>query len=203
MTNEAQLAPAHAGELRSDGTFVIERVDYPNGTELRIKVGKLKIRGEREPRTICYADYAKLLSFYDAQAKLIKDRRSVMVALSDGALVNTADITSLDVEEAREFERRQPVVPESIKSLPIAELLLSTDGRILSTSASMLDQRAITDERYLVAKVHYKDYKTSPEPEDYYTKLELMPEALEFRKLEDGEAVLVQIYKYGIPQLPK
>ena len=52
MTKGAELAPAQAGVLRADGTFVVARTEKPNGwTEIH-RVGKLKIRGEREPRTI-------------------------------------------------------------------------------------------------------------------------------------------------------
>ena len=56
MANE--IAKRQDGELREDGALVVSKVEKPNGAlEIR-KVGILKIRGEKEPRTINYADYA-------------------------------------------------------------------------------------------------------------------------------------------------
>lgn len=78
----------------------------------------MRIRGEKNPRRINYADYAKLLTFYTGQARLIKDRKHIMVALSDGALINTADITSLESGESEVFIEKKPTVPENIANLP-------------------------------------------------------------------------------------
>lgn len=199
MTNE--LAPAKTGELRKDGTFVISREEKPNGWTETHRVGKLKIRGERKPRTINYNDYAKLLTFYSTQERLIKDRKHVMVILADGTAVNTADITSLEQADEEHFTPKTAQVDDEIKKLPTQELLLAPDGDILAYSVTMREAEAKGGERFRVAQCHYLQKEDGTR--DYLVSLDMIPEALEYRKSEElGYApTLVQCYKYGIPQL--
>ena len=200
MSNEA-LAPAQAGELRADGTFIVRREEKPNGWVETRRVGKLKIRGEREPRTINYNDYAKLLTFYNAQERLIKDRRHIMVTLTDGLVVNTADITSLEQAEEESFTSKTADVSEEIRSLPTQELLLDLDGRILATTVTLRGTLEKAGEKFRVAKCHYRE--DADGNRHYLTTIDKIPEALEYRKSsEPGYApALAQHYKYGIPQL--
>lgn len=199
MTNE--LAPAQTGELRKDGTFVTSREEKPNGWIETHRVGKLKIRGEREPRTINYNDYAKLLTFYSTQERLIKDRRHVAVTLSDGLVVNTADITSLEQADEEHFTPKVAQVDDEIKKLPTQELLLAPDGDILAYSATMREAEAKAGAKFRVAQCHYLQKEDGSR--DYLVSLDLIPDALEYRKSDEpGYApTLVQRYKYGIPQL--
>lgn len=201
MTSKAQLAPAQAGELRADGTFVIKREARPNGWTETHRVGKLKIRGEREPRTINYNDYAKLLTFYNAQERLIKDRKHIMVALSDGLVVNTADITSLEQAEENHFIPKEAQVEDKIRNLPTQELLLDTEGNTLGVSATKREIEACACDKFRIAKCHYLEREDGARV--YLTSLDLIPDALEYRKSkEPGYApTIVQHYKYGIPQL--
>jgi hypothetical protein len=202
MTSEAQLAPAQAGELRADGTFVVKREERPNGWAETHRVGKLKIRGEREPRTINYNDYAKLLTFYNAQERLIKDRKHIMVALSDGLVVNTADITSLEQAEEDHFTPKEAQVDDKIRELPTQELLLDLDGNTLATSAKTWREiDAKTGDKFRVAHCHYLEREDGSR--DYLTSLDMIPDAMEYRKSDEpGYApTIVQRYKYGIPQL--
>lgn len=182
MANE--IAKRQDGELREDGALVVSKVEKPNGTlEIR-KVGILKIRGEKEPRTINYADYAKLLTFYTGQARLIKDRKHIMVALSGGKLVNTADITSLELGEAEAFIEKKPTVSERLAQMPTRWVHFEHP-----------DKPGI----YCEAEVHYgagedgivREHKGHNE----------IKELREFRKDEDGRAIITQVYRYGIPQL--
>lgn len=202
MTKGAELAPAQTGELRADGTFVVARTEKPNGWTETHRVGKLKIRGEREPRTINYNDYAKLLTFWNTQERLIKDRKHIMVTLSDGLVVNTADITSLEQADEDHFMQKEAQVDEEIRKLPTQELLLDLNGNTLATSAKTwreIDPK--TSDKFRVAHCHYTEREDGGR--DYLTSLDLIPEALEYRKSDEpGYApTLVQRYKYGIPQL--
>lgn len=202
MNNETQIAPAQAGELRADGTYVVNREELPNGWRETHRVGKLKIRGEREPRTINYNDYAKLLTFYSTQERLIKDRRHVAVTLTDGLVVNTADITSLEQADEERFTPKEPQVDEEIRKLPTQELLLDLNGNPLAASAKTWREiDAKTGDKFRVAHCHYLERKDGSR--DYLTSLDLIPDALEYRKSEEpGYApTIVQRYKYGIPQL--
>lgn len=201
MSNEAQLAPAQAGELRADGTFVIRREERPNGWQETHRVGKLKIRGEREPRTINYNDYAKLLTFYSTQERLVKDRRHVAVTLSDGLIVNTADITSLEQADEEHFTPKTADVSDEIRNLPTQELLLDMEGNTLAISATMRAATEKAGEKFRIARCHFLERQDGTR--DYLTSLDLIPDALEYRKSEEpGYApALVQHYKYGIPQL--
>ena len=201
MNNEAQIAPAQAGELRVDGTFVINREELPNGWRETRRVGKLRIRGEREPRTINYNDYAKLLTFYSAQERLIKDRKHVMVVLADGTAVNTADITSLEQADEEHFTPKTADVSDEIRNLPTQELLLDTEGNTLGLSATKREIEAKAGEKFRIAKCHYLQREDGSR--DYLTSLDLIPDALEYRKSEEpGYApTITQHYKYGIPQL--
>lgn len=201
MTNQA-LATQPAGELRADGTFVTSRVELPNGWQETHRVGKLKIRGEREPRTINYNDYAKLLTFYNAQERLIKDRKHIMVTLSDGLVVNTADITSLEQADETRFIPKIPQVDDKIRELPTQELLLDLDGNTLATSAKTWREiDAKTGDKFRVAHCHYLEREDGSR--DYLTSLDMIPDAMEYRKSDEpGYApTIVQRYKYGIPQL--
>ena len=202
MTKGAGLAPAQAGVLRADGTFVVARTEKPNGwTEIH-RVGKLKIRGEREPRTINYNDYAKLLTFWNTQERLIKDRKHIMVTLSDGLVVNTADITSLEQADEDHFMQKEAQVDDEIRKLPTQELLLDLNGNQIATSAKTwreIDPK--TGAKFRVAHCHYLEREDGNR--DYLTSLDLIPDAMEYRKSDEpGYApTLVQRYKYGIPQL--
>lgn len=202
MTKGAELAPAQAGVLRADGTFVVARTEKPNGWTETHRVGKLKIRGEREPRTINYNDYAKLLTFWNTQERLIKDRKHIMVTLSDGLVVNTADITSLEQADEDHFTQKEPQVDDEIRKLPTQELLLDLNGNTLATSAKTwreIDPK--TGGKFRVAHCHYLEREDGKR--DYLTSLDLIPDAMEYRKSDEpGYApTLVQRYKYGIPQL--
>lgn len=202
MTKGAELAPAQAGVLRADGTFVVARTEKPNGWTETHRVGKLKIRGEREPRTINYNDYAKLLTFWNTQERLIKDRKHIMVTLSDGLVVNTADITSLEQADEDHFMQKEAQVDDEVRKLPTQELLLDLNGNTLATSAKTwreIDPKA--GDKFRVAHCHYLEREDGSR--DYLTSLDLIPEALEYRKSDEpGYApTLVQRYKYGIPQL--
>lgn len=200
MTNQA-LATQPAGELRADGTFVTSRVELPNGWQETHRVGKLKIRGEREPRTINYNDYAKLLTFYNAQERLIKDRKHIMVTLSDGLVVNTADITSLEQADEQSWTPKVAQVPDELRELPTAELLLRKDGSVIATSATRGEIAKIEDKEYLVAKCHYRQGADGTKL--YLTKINQIPEAILYRKQEDADypPAIAQHFKYGIPQL--
>lgn len=202
MTKGAELAPAQTGELRADGTFVVARTEKPNGwTEIH-RVGKLKIRGEREPRTINYNDYAKLLTFWNTQERLIKDRKHIMVTLNDGLVVNTADITSLEQADEDHFTQKEPQVDEEIRKLPTQELLLDLNGNQLATSAKTWREIDLkTGDKFRVAHCHYLEREDGSR--DYLTSLDLIPDAMEYRKSDEpGYApTLVQRYKYGIPKL--
>lgn len=202
MTKGAELAPAQAGVLRADGTFVVARTEKPNGWTETHRVGKLKIRGERKPRTINYNDYAKLLTFWNTQERLIKDRKHIMVTLSDGLVVNTADITSLEQADEDHFMQKEAQVDDEVRKLPTQELLLDLNGNTLATSAKTwreIDPKA--GDKFRVAHCHYLEREDGSR--DYLTSLDLIPEALEYRKSDEpGYApTLVQRYKYGIPQL--
>lgn len=202
MTKGAELAPAQAGVLRADGTFVVSRTEKPNGWAETHRVGKLKIRGEREPRTINYNDYAKLLTFWNTQERLIKDRKHIMVTLSDGLVVNTADITSLEQADEDHFMQKEAQVDDEIRKLPTKELLLDLNGNTLATSAKTWREiNPKTGDKFRVAHCHYLEREDGNR--DYLTSLDLIPEALEYRKSDEpGYApTLVQRYKYGIPQL--
>ena len=202
MTKGAELAPAQAGVLRADGTFVVARTEKPNGwTEIH-RVGKLKIRGEREPRTINYNDYAKLLTFWNTQERLIKDRKHIMVTLSDGLVVNTADITSLEQADEDHFMQKEAQVDDEIRKLPTQELLLDLNGNQLATSAKTWREIGPkTGGKFRAAHCHYLEREDGGR--DYLTSLDLIPDAMEYRKSDEpGYApALVQRYKYGIPQL--
>ena len=182
MTNE--LTTRQDGELRADGALVVAKVEKPNGTLETRKVGVLKVRGESKSRLINYADYAKLLTFYQNQARLIKDRKHVMVALSGGVMINTADITSLELGEAETFIEKKPMVPERLAQMPTRWIHFEHP-----------DKPGI----YCEAEVHYgagedgivREHKGHNE----------IKELREFRKDEYGRPSIVQIYKYGIPQL--
>lgn len=199
MNNE--LAPAKTGELRKDGTFVTKRSEQPNGWTETHRVGKLRIRGEREPRTINYNDYAKLLTFYTAQERLIKDRRHVAVTLSDGFVVNTADITSLEQAEEDHFIAKIATIPDAIKILPTQELILDLNGKIIATSVTRKITQEEAGDRFRIAKCHYREDPDGKR--QYLTDLKQIPDALEYRKSEEpGYApTIAQHYKYGIPQL--
>ena len=202
MTSGAQLAPAQAGELRADGTFVVARTEKPNGWTEIPRVGKMKIRGEREPRTINYNDYAKLLTFWNTQERLIKDRKHIMVTLSDGLVVNTADITSLEQADEDHFMQKEAQVDDEIRKLPTQELLLDLNGNQLATSAKTWREIGPkTGDKFRVAHCHYLEREDGGR--DYLTSLDLIPDAMEYRKSDEpGYApTLVQRYKYGIPQL--
>ena len=201
MSNK-ELAPAQAGVLRADGTFIVARTEKPNGWEETHRVGKLKIRGEREARIINYNDYAKLLTFYSAQERLIKDRKHVMVALSDGLVVNTADITSLEQQDEQKWIPKTANIPEGIKSLPTAEILLSKDGKIIALTALRKTTKKLTEE-YLVARCHFKERQDGTR--EYLTKLDQIPEALQYRNAKDENypPTVVQRFTYGIPQLTR
>ena len=203
MTSGAQLAPAQAGELRADGNLIVKREEKPNGwVEIR-RMGKLKIRGESKSRSIQYADYAKLASFYSSQERLIKDRKHIMVALADGTIVNTADITSLELTDEETFVPKVAQVSDALRSLPTAELLLSMDGKIIGTTVTKAAAKATaaTVGNFLIANCHYK--MTAEGKRAYATKLEQIPEAHEMRPSDDPDydPTIAQIYKYGIPQL--
>jgi hypothetical protein len=203
MGNEA-LAPAQAGELRADGTYVLARVEKPNGWIEIVHVGKLRIRGEKEPRTISYGDYAKLLTFYSTQERLIKDRRHVAVTLNDGLVVNTADITSLEQADEERFTPKTADISDEIRNLPTQELLLDLNGGILEKTVTRrsMEQAVsrIAGGRVRIAKCHYREDKDGTR--QYLTTLDKIPEALEFRKSEEPgyPPTAVQKWKYGIPQ---
>lgn len=171
------------GTLREDGALVVSRIEKPNGWVEIKKVGKLKVRGEKEPRTINYADYAKLITFYTGQARMVKDRKHIMVALSGGKFINTADITSLELEDQEDFIRKKPEAPKDVENLPTEWTRSADDG---------------TD-RYFECLCHFT---TNPDgTKNYIQDLDKVPEARVMRKDEYGRPVIVQVYKYGIPQL--
>ncbi|MBQ1308099.1 MAG: hypothetical protein IIY54_00210 [Ruminococcus sp.] len=200
MTNK-ELTPAKAGELRADGTFVVNVLELPGGWQETHRVARLKIRGEKEPRKINYNDYAKLLTFYNAQERLIKDRKHVMVTLSDGLIVNTADITSLEPQDEQHWTPKIAEVPEDTKKLPTTELLLDTSGKILALTVTRKKTQELGSQQYLAAKCHYREKPDGTR--DYLTKLDQIPDAFMYRNAEDPNypPILVQQFKYGIPQL--
>lgn len=169
--------------LNVKGALIISRSETPSGYIETQRVGILKIRGEKEPRVITYADYAKLITFYKGQAKMPKDRKHIMVALDGGTFVNTADITSLELEDREEFIRKKPNVPEDVANLP-TEWTRSINNK---------------DGKFFECLCHYT---TNPDGSKNYIKdLNKVPEARVMRKNEDGRPTIMQIYKYGIPQL--
>ena len=200
MTNQT-LTTKPAGELRADGTFVVNRLELPNGVQETHRVGKLKIRGEREPRTINYNDYAKLLTFYSAQERLIKDRKHIMVTLSDGFVVNTADITSLEQADEQSWVPKVAQVPDELRELPTAELVLRLDGSVIAERATRSEIAKIPEKEYLVAHCHYR--QGADGTKIYLTKLDQTPEAILYKKQEDADypPAIAQHFKYGIPQL--
>ena len=197
--NNKELAPASAGELRSNGIYVTKREELPNGWQETHKVGKLKIRGEREPRTINYSDYAKLLTFYSTQERLIKDRKHIAVTLRDGFVVNTADITSLELGEDEVFIPKMANVSEFMRKLPTGNLILSMDGEIIEVGIkrSTLQKMRGT---FRIATCHYVEKDGTRQ---YYTALDQIPEAVEATASDDPDYLpsIVQRYHYGIPQL--
>ncbi len=199
--NNNQIEKHEAGELRANGIYVIEKQDRPNGTMEIHRVGKLRIRGEKEPRTISYGDYAKLLAFWSTQERLIKDRQHVMVILSDGSAVNTADITSLSYEDEQHFVPKIANIADEIRKLPMMDLLLEKDGAIIAINVTKRQADNIHGRNFFAAKCHYRE-KTDG-TRDYITALDKIPLAMEYKESsEPGYAPeLVQIYKYGIPQL--
>lgn len=196
-------APAinQAGQLLANGTFIVSRTELPNGWREIHRVGKLKIRGEREPRTINYNDYAKLITFYSAQERLIKDRKHVMVTLTDGLVVNTADITSLEQAEEEHFTEKIATVPDEIKALPTQEITIDLDGKIIAATAMNRITQEKAGDRFRIAKCHYRENQDGKR--EYLTDLAQIPDALEYRSIDEpGYApALVQHFKYGIPQL--
>lgn len=192
----------NAGTLRADGTFIVDRKELPNGWQETHKVGKLRIRGEREPRSINYNDYAKLLTFWSTQERLIKDRKHVMVVMSDGSAINTADITSLDLQEEQKWIPKTANVSEDIRKLPTTEILLSLDGKILALTVQRKNTKQLKEE-FLVARCHFREKKNGSR--EYLTKLDQIPEALQYRnaKDEDYPPIVVQRFTYGIPQLTR
>lgn len=171
------------GELREDGELVIFRTEKPNGWIETRKVGRLKIRGEKEPRTISYADYAKLLTFYTGQARLIKDRKHIMVALSGGKFVNTADITSLELENAEVFIEKKPTVPEQLAGLP-TEWIRWTDEETGRTFEALC---------------HFSTEESGAKK--YHKEPAQIPELRELRYDENNRPTICGIWRYGIPQL--
>lgn len=200
MSNKA-LAPAKAGEVRADGTFVVSVLELPGGWQETHRVGKLKIRGEKEPRKINYNDYAKLLTFYNAQERLIKDRKHVMVTLSDGLIINTADITSLEPADEQSWTPKIAQVPEDVKQLPTTELLLDTAGKIIALTVTRKKTKELGDQQFMVARCHYRTKQDGTK--DYLTKIDQIPDAFLYRNAEDLNypPLIVQQFKYGIPQL--
>ena len=179
-----QMTTRNDGTLREDGVLVVSRTEKPNGWVETRKVGRLKIRGEREPRIINYADYAKLVTFYANQARIIKDRKHVMVALSGGLAVNTADITSLELVEAEEFVPKIPTVSEDLASMPTEWITFENPD---------------DPGTYCEALCH-----TGPDENGNIRtrrKREEIKELRIFRKDENGRPIICQVYKYGIPQL--
>lgn len=183
MTKGAELDPAQTGELRADGTFVVARTEKPNGWTETHRVGKLKIRGEREPRTINYNDYAKLLTFWNTQERLIKDRKHIMVALSDGLVVNTADITSLEPEDVEKFISKTAEIEKKLGKLPTEWIKYDHP-----------DEPGY----FCEALVHYS-YEHGRKIR--HTNHDEIKELRKMRRGEDGQPIVCQVYKYGIPQL--
>lgn len=197
MSNEA-LAPARTGELRADGTYVVARTEKANGWVETKRIGKLKIRGEKEARTISYGDYAKLAGFYNAQERLIKDRKNIMVTLSGGAIVNTADITSLDFEDEEQFVAKTANVSERIRKLPTRRLMLTMTGKIITETPTRIQEQSYRED-FIIADCHYEEQDGKPK---YYTALDLIPNAEQYRPNEDGyQPCIRQFWHYGIPQL--
>ena len=182
MTNA--LTTRQDGELRADGALVVSKVEKPNGTLETHKVGLLKIRGEKEPRIINYGDYAKLLTFYAGQARLVKDRKHVMVALSGGVLVNTADITSLELTENETFVEHKPTVPERLANFPAEWVKFEHPDKPGVFCEALCHVGPGEDGITRTYKGHNE-----------------IKELREFRNDEYGRPALCQIYKYGIPQL--
>lgn len=187
------------GILRKDGNFVVNIKELPNGYEETRRVGKLRIRGEKEPRTISYADYAKLAGFYGAQERLIKDRKYIMVTLENGAIVNTADITSLEHADEVVFAPKVPKVDKRITDLPTRRIMLGIDGKIISDAPTRRQEQAQQD-KFILADCHYDTDESGNV--HYYTALDTIPNAEVYRPCEDGYSpVITQFYRYGIPQL--
>ena len=196
MANELTITN---GEIRADGAYVIAKHELVNGTRETHRVGKLRLRGEREPRTVSFGDYTKLLTFYSAQERLVKDRKHVMVILSDKTMVNTADITSLTLEDEERWIPKTADVPEEIRNLPTAQIILSLDGKVMSTNPTRTEIMGIDDQDFYLAMAHYREEDGERK---FITKLELIPEALEMTPMDEPgyEPVIIQTYRYGIPQ---
>lgn len=197
MTNA--LATAKDGELRADGRLIISKTEKPNAWVEVERMGALRIRGEKGTRAIPYGDYAKLMTFYGTQERMIKDRKHIMVVLSDGSAVNTADITSLDLFDSTSTMPKLANVPADIRNLPTVQILLSLDGKIISTNPTRPKIMAIDDQDFYLAQVHYREQDGKRE---YITELDLIPEALEMTPMDEPgyEPVIMQTYHYGIPQ---
>ena len=197
MTNE--LTTVKDGELRADGRLIISKTEKPNAWLEVERVGRVRIRGEKYPRSINYGDYAKLMTFYGAQERMVKDRKHIMVVLSDGSAINTADITSLELADEEKLMPKLANVPADIRNLPTAQILLSLDGKVMSTNPTRTEIMGIDDQDFYLAMAHYREEDGKRE---YITELDLIPEALEMTPMDEPgyEPMIIQTYRYGIPQ---
>ena len=172
------------GELTPAGDFIVKKEEKPNGWQETHREALVKIRGEREARRINYADYLKLITFYKNQARLVKDRKHIMVALSTGVLINTADITSLETEDVEHFVPKVPEIPEYLADLPTEWIKFEDPDEPGIICEALCHKGAGPDGITRTYKGHN--------------------EIKELRKMridENNRPVIVQIYKYGIPQL--
>lgn len=186
------------GELREDGQLVVETTETPDGVVEKTKVGKLKIRGEKESRTIPYEDYARLYTFFENQSRLVAERKNFLIRLTDGLVVNTADITSLELTDGCRFVARELTQQESrIRALPTSWVLLDLDlnpivenGRILGGGSAYFPEG---HEYWYIAKCHYRFHRENRDGriheinDGFITKpMENVPELLRVRRGPDN-----------------
>ena len=96
----------------------------------------------------------------------------------------------------------------SYRDLPTEWLIISPEGKILSTDISAKSEDEVArvlvkdpTKRYLLAKCHYR--KGSDGEKQFITQLEMIPEALKKRPELDYPfgSPIVQIYRYGERQI--
>lgn len=203
---ETGLIKAKDGELQKDGTFVVERTENGDSITEKVRYGLLKIRGEREPRKISYGDYLTLKSFYVTQAKLISERKNILVELSDGSAVNTADITSLDVAETNKVTKKALTTDqERLRNLPTEWLVLDENMKMVQDTygkpiGSLKALKMPNNGIYLHAKCHY--VTRNDEKQYIISKRELIPEIFTVRFDNDGYMLLTNHEKYGMVTPP-
>lgn len=123
--------------------------------------------------------------------------------------IKSITFTNVDMDSCPDYFYKAANIAETgekkpdYRKLPTDWIILSTNGKIIATSASRRAEQGIvaaiknsnSSAHYLVAKCHYR-IGTSGDKE-YLTRLEEIPEATEKAVLEDDYTAIVQAYHYG------